>query len=153
MMESDYVQFRIAEVDEILDLRWRLLRVGLPRDAAHFEGDDAPTTHHFAAVLGDRVVACVTYRRGTLDDKPTWQLRGMAVDDTIQKSGVGSKLIAFADSFVASQDYSDVVWCNARVPAIGFYQRLGWTVIGEQFDVLHAGPHVKMVKRMGATVR
>lgn len=38
-----------------------------------------------------------------------------------------------------------LVWCNARTSAIGFYEKLGWQVVSEPFDVLTAGPHVKMV--------
>ena len=39
-------------------------------------------------------------------------------------------------------------WCNARVPALAFYQRQGWQIMSEQFDIPTAGPHRKMTKRL-----
>ena len=40
-------------------------------------------------------------------------------------------------------------WCNARVPALRFYQRHGWRIVSDQFDIPTAGPHRKLVKRLG----
>jgi len=37
---------------------------------------------------------------------------------------------------------------NARVPAAGFYTKLGWTIASEQFEVPTAGPHYRMWKRL-----
>ena len=34
------VEAPLARVEEILDLRWTILRAGLPRESANFEGDD-----------------------------------------------------------------------------------------------------------------
>jgi len=41
-----------------------------------------------------------------------------------------------------------LLWCNARVPAVGFYESLGWRVVSERFEIPTAGPHVKMVRRL-----
>jgi predicted GNAT family N-acyltransferase len=38
------------------------------------------------------------------------------------------------------------LWCNARTPAVGFYERHGWTTVGEEFDVPPIGPHYRMVR-------
>ena len=77
----------------------------------------------------------------------------MAVNAEAQKSKVGTRLLQFAERFVLAQNYSSLLWCNARVPASGFYQRHGWTIISDPFDVPDAGPHVKMMKRITAIVR
>jgi hypothetical protein len=36
------------------------------------------------------------------------------------------------------------VWCNARTPARGFYERAGFAVEGEEFELPEIGPHVLM---------
>jgi GNAT superfamily N-acetyltransferase len=147
------ILIRIASVDEILDLRWTILRAGLPRDLAHFEGDQEPTTHHFAALQTERAVACATFLRRPFDGMSAWQLRGMAVAPELQGTGVGTRLLDFAEGFVLDQDHSTLLWCNARVPASRFYQRLGWTIVGDRFEIPDAGPHVKMLKQTAPSVR
>jgi hypothetical protein len=43
-----------------------------------------------------------------------------------------------------------LLWCNARrtIPAAGFYQKQGWTIVSDIFEIPTAGPHVKMSKRL-----
>jgi predicted GNAT family N-acyltransferase len=38
------------------------------------------------------------------------------------------------------------MWCNARIPAVPFYERLGWKTFGAAFEVAGIGPHVKMFR-------
>jgi len=37
-------------------------------------------------------------------------------------------------------------WLQARIAAIGFYEREGWTTFSHQYDVEGIGPHVSMWK-------
>ena len=145
-MPTPEIQFRLVRLDEILDLRWVVLRAGLPREAAKFEGDDDPTAHHFAALENKDAIACATLLRREFEDKPAWQLRGVAVRADYQKRGLGTQLLDFAEQFVQPQNYSKRFWCNARVSASAFYERRGWRIVSEPFAVIHAGPHVKMLK-------
>jgi GNAT superfamily N-acetyltransferase len=144
---SNQIEIREARIEEILDLRWTILRAGLPRESANFEGDDEPTTHHFAAVNGRELLGCATFLQRPFNDQPGWQLRGMAVRADQQSGGIGKRLLEFAESFVLSKGYSNLLWCNARVPASSFYVRRGWTIVGEPFEIPTAGPHVKMMKK------
>jgi GNAT superfamily N-acetyltransferase len=153
MHSGDEILIRLAKIEEILDLRWTILRDGLPRESANFEGDTEPTTHHFAAIVDDKPVACATFLHRPFNDEPAWQLRGMAVKPDLQKTNIGKRLLQFAERFVLDQKYSTLLWCNARVPASGFYQRQGWTIVGEPFNIPSAGPHVKMMKRIDSIVR
>jgi predicted GNAT family N-acyltransferase len=42
------------------------------------------------------------------------------------------------------------LWCHAQLTAAGFYRRLGWTAVGEEF--IEAGiRHVRMEKTLGDT--
>jgi GNAT superfamily N-acetyltransferase len=153
VIEENDILIRLARVEEILDLRWKILRAGLPREAANFDGDDEPTTHHFAALRDAETIACATFLRRPFENEPGWQLRGMAVQPDLQGRGVGARLLEFAEQFVLAQGYSKLLWCNARVPAERFYEQNGWRIASEPFDIPHAGPHLKMIKRIASTVR
>ena len=65
-------------------------------------------------------------------DEHVIQMRQVAVCAELQKTGVGSQLIAFAEEFARQKGYSSVL-AHARGTALGFYLRLGYTAVGEQF--------------------
>jgi ribosomal protein S18 acetylase RimI-like enzyme len=74
-----------------------------------------------------------------------WQLRGMATDPTARGIGAGRALLAEGLARVAALG-GDLVWCDARVPAVGFYERMGFEVVTERFGKPEGGPHVGMVR-------
>ena len=80
--------------------------------------------------------------------EPAWQMRGMAVDETMRGTGVGAALLAEVDQLVAASEFSQLIWCNGRLVAKGFYERHGWKVESDLFDIPTAGPHHKMTKRL-----
>lgn len=140
---------RPADLDEIIDLRHQQLRQGLPRETAVFDGDRAPTSRHVTAAMGGRVVACATVHLNRWEGEPAWQLRGMAVEPALRGRGVGRALLAYLESGLRDESPAvQVFWCNARVPAAAFYERQGWLVVSDPFDIPTAGPHVRMVKRI-----
>jgi GNAT superfamily N-acetyltransferase len=139
---------RPVEVEKILRLRHAVLRAGLPLESASFEGDAAEDSIHLAALDGSSVVGCLTLHLNQWNREPAWQLRGMAVDPSYQRSGVGELLMQAAEAQVREVPVPRLLWCNARVPAIGFYRKMGWEVVSEQFEIPTAGPHVKMIRRL-----
>jgi GNAT superfamily N-acetyltransferase len=146
MQGIDDIILRIAQIEELLDLRWKILRAGLPRESANFDGDDEPTTHHFGAFLDDEAIGCATFLRRDFEGEQAWQLRGMAVSPDHQRSGIGARLLDFAERFILQKSHANLLWCNARVPASKFYEGHGWRIVSDKFDIPSAGPHVRMIK-------
>lgn len=130
--------------DDLLDLRHRVLRPGKPRASAYFPGDDEPRTRHFAALLDGRVVGCASFMWSELDGAPAWQLRAMASDPDVKGHGIGRALLESAADTVTESSGVARYWCNARVSALGFYEKLGWVASGDEFDIPEIGPHYKM---------
>jgi GNAT superfamily N-acetyltransferase len=149
MRTADDIIIRRAGADEMIDLRHRVLRAGLARETAVFPGDDDADARHFAAERAGRVIGCVTLMLNEWTGEPAWQLRGMAVEPKLQRSGLGARLLAAAEESVRDQaSPTRLMWCNARTPAMKFYGKHGWQVMSEAFDIPFAGPHVKMIKRV-----
>jgi predicted GNAT family N-acyltransferase len=154
MHQQPPVEIRAASASEVIDLRHEILRAGLPRETAVFDGDAAPTTRHIVAVTaGGRVVGCATVHLNQWNGRPAWQLRGMATAADFRGRGLGRRMLAYLESAVLAGSPVRQMWCNARVPAAGFYQRLGWRVVSEAFEIPTAGPHVRMTRELPPPAR
>ena len=153
---------RRALAEEVIGLRHAVLRHGLPRDAAVFPGDEAPTSRHYGAFRGAAAVCCATLHASEWGGEPAFQLRGMATAPEAQRTGIGRRVLEWVEADLraaAAEGAGDadggavplLLWCNARVPAVEFYRAMGWAVASEPFEIPTAGPHVRMVKRLART--
>ena len=143
------IHVRRADPHEVINLRHQVLRAGLPRETAGFPGDSAPGTVHVVALDNDDVVGCATMIPSAWEGQRAWQLRGMAVTPTVQRTGVGGLMLKELQR-IAQHGAGDVqvMWCNARSPAVPFYRRHGWAVASDEFIVETAGPHFKMTLKL-----
>ena len=143
--------YTVLEVppERVQPLRHQVLRPGLPFETAVWARDQPPESRHFAALdLRGRVVGVASfYPEPTplAPGEPAWQLRGMAVELQSQGHGVGRLVLREALATLLASDPRRVVWCNARVGAIGFYEHLGFRAHGEPFLV----PNVLELHRFG----
>jgi GNAT superfamily N-acetyltransferase len=120
---------------ETLDLRGRVLRDGRGHDG--FPEDAFPGTFHVGAVDGDLIVGVATF---VPREEGVWQLRGMAVEPDRHGEGIGQAVLDYAVAKLRAAG-AKLAWANGRDTALGFYQRAGWTVVGEGY-VMGAGvPH------------
>lgn len=136
------------------DLRSRVLRPGLPPLRARFPGDDAADALHYAAYAvattdaydrADRIVGVVAVLPEATPDggEAGRRLRGMAVHPDERRSGVGRALMVRVVDGVARLG-GGLLWCHARLPAAGFYERFGFVRAGAPWDDPDLGPHVRM---------
>ncbi len=137
-------------IDRLIDLRHAVLRQGLPRESAVFSGDESAGAVHIAAIAGGQVVGCASFHLNQWDGQPAYQLRGMATAETVRRRGAGREILHFAESLLREIGPTRQLWCNARVPAVPFYQSMGWEVMSEVFDIPLAGPHVRMSRTIPA---
>jgi GNAT superfamily N-acetyltransferase len=144
----------IQEIDaeETIDIRWPVLRAGLPRESAIFPGDNDSATRHFGAFdSSHRLVAVASIYIAPLPDQPqianSWQLRGMATVPAAQRRGFGSALVR-ACMLAAAHAGGEILWCNARTPARQFYLMHGFTQTGAEFEIPTAGPHIRMWRKL-----
>jgi GNAT superfamily N-acetyltransferase len=139
---------RRAEAAELIDLRHRVLRTGLRRQTANFVGDDLPTTHHYGVFDEASALSCATFLQNEYEKEPAWQLRGMATDERFRSQGLGRQLLNYAEEALRADDSIRLLWCNARLVAVKFYQNQGWRIASDLFEIPHFGPHHFMVKRL-----
>ena len=131
-------------------VRLPVLRPGKPVESCIFEGDDLPSTVHFG-VFDDQnlagIVSVFEVSTPLLPPQRQFQLRGMAVLDAYQKKGLGEKLVKAAEEYITTQD-GEVIWFNAREIAVGFYNKMGYEIIGDPFTIGDIGIHYVMYREV-----
>ena len=158
MADHDSLQFEQLDAERVRPLRTQILRPHFDEGRlCEFEQDDHQDTVHFGLVDAvGRVVAVATFFPQPCPEKPRPQalrLRGMCVEPVLQGMGLGERLLEAALGRLAVQFPSaEVVWCNARVSAAPFYEKMGFERIGQVFDVDPIGPHVVMWRKMPAVI-
>lgn len=135
---SDLLARRVP-VEAVLPLRHEVLRPGFPFEMSRFDGDERGV--HVAVSRGDEVVAVATVLpdpwigTGEEDSAPNpyaWRLRGVASSAAVR--GLGAGRLAVDEAVAAAREAgAPIIWANARMEALGFYERLGWTVVGNVF--------------------
>jgi ribosomal protein S18 acetylase RimI-like enzyme len=132
---------------QTLPLRSMVLRNGLALEKCVFPTDYNEDGFHLGFYSGDEITSIATFFWEDYPEEPVGgvRLRGMATHPGYTGQGQGAALINFALSELSSQNAS-YIWCNARKIAVGFYEKLGFRIISEEFDIPGIGPHFNMIK-------
>ncbi|MCK2158059.1 GNAT family N-acetyltransferase [Exiguobacterium sp. 17-1] len=140
------MEIRIISATEVIPLRKEVLRPNQPIEMCVYPDDDLESTFHLGAVKDGRIVAIGTFSNRPHEAYPelTYQLRGMASSPAVRGEGYGKALLEEARNRLKAKG-SDGWWCNARLNAVPFYERLGLTVASESFEIEGIGPHHVMV--------
>jgi GNAT superfamily N-acetyltransferase len=143
------MEFRLERVapEAVRPLRSEVLRPGIAPEALVYAGDEAADALHVAARDGEgRIHGIASLCREPAPGRApavAWRLRGMATRPELRGKGVGRRLLQACFRHVRAEG-GGLLWCNARVVALGFYERLGLRREGTQFDIAGIGPHYVM---------
>lgn len=143
LVELAEVPWGSARQRESVDLRRRVLREPLGLEFSREELEAECDDHHLVAVEAGRVTAVMVLRplgNGTV------KMRQVAVEPGRQRAGLGTALVAFAESFCREKGYR-LITLHARDTAVAFYLRLGYAVYGNAFTEVGI-PHRYMKKSL-----
>ena len=140
-MEIQYV-WESSVNDAHLCLRWRVLRIGKPRHTAHYDGIDTDQrTRFLVAYHENKMIGCSTLQTDPRDGA-MFRIRGMAVDFDYQNNGIGSKIVERLQKY--AKENNTGIWCNARIRAVPMYERRGFVIVSDIFEIEGIGPHHDM---------
>lgn len=138
---------RAVTASEVRPLRQRILRPHQTASSLVYGGDAAPDTLHVGAFVDDELVGVASIFRQApeynVSHPAAWRIRGMATDEAHRGKNLGAYMMQALLRHAATNG-GRLAWCNARVPAIGFYSRMGFEQIGAVFELPRIGPHVVM---------
>jgi predicted GNAT family N-acyltransferase len=112
------------------DLTWRIRREAMypdePLDSVKLEEDKEGV--HFGLFADDQLTTVISlFHEGTVH-----QFRKFATIVRAQGKGYGSTLLEHTISYAKEQGATRI-WCNARVSAIAFYAKFGFSETGQSF--------------------
>ncbi len=119
----------LVELDEITDLRRRVLRADDPTALVVVDEDAIPGCFHLGLKNGRNVIGAVSAfpcPSPDVDHRDAWQFRFMAVDEAFQGQGLGRVLIQELLRILQDRGVT-LLWANGRDTALGFYDAIGFT--------------------------
>lgn len=132
-----------AEYIQMIELREMVLRRPLGLSYSH---DELVREKDDILIVctddGEMLGCCIL----TEIDKETVRLRQMAVPDKLHGKGIGASVIHFAENLAKDKGYRCVTM-HSRDSAIGFYERFGYKIKGNQFKEVNL-PHHIMEKKL-----
>lgn len=105
--------------------------------------DDA---FHLGVFLSDELVAVGSFfatPTPKLEATNQYQLRALATHPSYRGMGAGEAIIARSLEILREKN-QDVLWCNARIKSVGFYEHMGFCQIDELYELPHVGYHKLM---------
>lgn len=138
-----------VQVEDIIPIRHCVLRKNKPIEDCYFTGDHHIDTYHLGVFLLNKLAGICTLVQNQKEINNfnfTHQLRGMAILPEYQGKYLGKELLDFLPDFLKQKNIAKV-WCNARIHAVPFYQKNGYTCIKKPFDIQYIGMHQLMYKR------
>jgi GNAT superfamily N-acetyltransferase len=113
------------------ELTWRLRQQVLypAQKLYEMELDEDNDGIHFGAFTDDKLVGIISL----FQQNASFQFRKLAVLPEFQKMGIGLQLLNRVEEF-ASSEGGTIIWCNARVSAIGFYIKAGYSHTDKLFS-------------------
>lgn len=141
------ISVKPIKTEDTISIRHAVLRAGKPVETCYWEGDGDADTFHIGGFLDGEQVGVCTFMKVPFpgSDEPIYRLRGMAVLSDHWRAGVGALMLAAGEDRVRGLGV-DHIWCEARLNAVPFYEKFGWEIVGERFDIHGIGPHYRMRK-------
>jgi len=129
------------DYDQSVVLRLRVLRAPLGLWPGPEERGAEARLRHLGAFDGPLLVGCLMLEEL---GEGRMKMRQVAIDFTRQRTGVGTRLVAFSEEVARARGQREMR-LHARRTAVPFYERLGYRTEGEPFVEVTL-PHIAMTK-------
>ena len=142
-MALKQIDFGTDQYKKMVDLRYNVLRAPLGLNFTEADLEKEKEDILVVNDVEDEIIGCCIL---TETEPGKLRLRQMAVSPRHQKRGVGEGLLMFAERLARDKGYDSIIM-HARDTAIGFYERFGYHIEGNEFQEVTISHHV-MIKRI-----
>ena len=131
------------EYEQMVRLRNEILRKPLGLSFNNDELEREKEDILIGAFEEEKMLGCCLLTK--VDDK-TLKLRQMAVQNNLQGKGIGASIMSFAEDIARDKGFRKLTM-HARDTAVGFYEKFGYRIKGDQFTEVTVSHHI-MEKRI-----
>ena len=136
--------------EDTYQIRHIVLRPNQTLDDCKYGDDFQKNAFHLGAFQHGKLISIASYyeeQNVSFDADVQYRLRGMATLHDFRNLGAGCALIEVAETILINRN-ADLWWCNARVSASSYYEKLGLNVFGAVITIDPIGPHKLMYKKI-----
>lgn len=140
------IEVRKIAAKDTYSLRHSVLWPHLKEHECGIDSDLLDEAFQLGSFYNDQLISIGTFfpqQHDQFECSKQFRLRAMATDPDFRGLDSGKKLMEAAFMYLQAIDV-DLLWCDARLIATGFYEKLGMSVMGEIYDVPKIGPHKLM---------
>lgn len=143
VMALKIIDHGTPEYQKMIKLRDDILRKPLGLGFTSQELEEEKNNMLIGAFEEDTILGCCML----VEENPQIvRLRQMAVLNDLQGKGIGRALMNFAENIARDRGYK-ILSMHARKNAIGFYEKMGYKVAGNEFTEVTI-PHYVMEKKL-----
>lgn len=132
-----------SEFAQYYKLRWRILRAPWNEPEGSEKDTQEDTSHH--VMVCDDAGVVIGVGRLQLNSAVEAQIRYMAVEPNAERQGVGRSIVDALEK-TARDNQRKLIALDAREPAVGFYEKLGYRVTGKSYLLFGCIQHFRMEK-------
>lgn len=140
------IEYATPEYDELIRLRYDVLRLPLGLEFSVEQLEQEYAYHHFGAYNAGYELLGAMMLVPDSTHKSVARMKQVAVRADRERTGIGSQMVRYFEKFAKTNGY-EMVELHARSTAAPFYQKLGYEIIGEPFEEVNI-PHVSMRKSL-----
>ena len=133
-----------SDFESYYKCRWALLRKPWNQALGSERDEIEDISIHRIAVASDNVIAV---GRLHFIDSTTAQIRYLAVNKTYENQGIGKAIYSSLEEEAHKNKIKTII-LNARENAVGFYEKLGFSIIKKTYLLFNEIQHYEMYKHL-----
>ncbi len=140
------MEVKQIEAKDTYKIRNIVLRPNQDISKCIFDGDESDMSFHLGAYIDNELASVASFymeNSEKFENPYQYRLRGMATLPEYQGQGLSRSLLQTAFNLIKRNNV-DLLWCNARITAEGFYENCGFTTNGDYFEIPEIGKHIVM---------
>jgi predicted GNAT family N-acyltransferase len=134
-----------TEFAQYYNLRWRSLRAPWHQPQGSEKDELEASSHHVIACNDDDSVIGVGRLQFNTDKQA--QIRYMAVEPAHEGHGIGRQIVLALEA-IARRHNCERIMLDAREPAVGFYEKLGYEIKTKSYLLFDSIQHYRMQKTL-----
>ncbi len=144
------LEIKEIDVSKTYPIRHKVLRTNMKFETCKFITDDYEGTFHLGVYYNSKLVSIVSFSPEVNENfnlERQYRLRGMATLEEYRGLGFAKKLVEYSEQILINKNVH-IIWCNARIKSVGFYEKLGFKTCGKVFEHGNIGKHILMFKEI-----